>query len=234
MSKGLKVYFAIVAILVVMVSVLAFVIPFPKKSYATFIMSFVGIIIALAAQGYVAYLMFKKSSSLRSKIYGIPVIRVSIMYLMFQFIASVVIMAVNAFVYVPVFVPVVVFVLLGGVAAIGILITSAAKGIIEGIEAQEKAKTAFMNNFKIEIESLENKTDDEAFNKDLHKLIEKVKYSDPMSANELVDVENEMNTVYLSLKDNIANKNLDEAKKDATELSDLVDKRNKLCKLNKE
>ena len=233
MSKGLKIYFAIVAILVVMVSVLAFVIPFPKKSYATFIMSFVGIIIALAAQGYVAYLIFKKSSSLRSKIYGIPVIRVSIMYLMFQFIASVVIMAINAFVYVPVFVPVVIFVVLGGLAAIGILITSAAKGIIENIEKEEKQKTAFMNNFKIEIESLENKTDDEAFNKDLHKLIEKVKYSDPMSANELVDVENEMNTVYLSLKDNIANKNLDEAKKDATELSDLVDKRNKLCKLNK-
>ena len=233
MSKGLKIYFAIVAILVVMVSVLAFVIPFPKKSYATFIMSFVGIIIALAAQGYVAYLIFKKSSSLRSKIYGIPVIRVSIMYLMFQFIASVVIMAINAFVYVPVFVPVVIFVVLGGLAAIGILITSAAKGIIENIEKEEKQKTAFMNNFKIEIESLENKTDDEDFNKDLHKLIEKVKYSDPMSANELVDVENEMNTVYLSLKDNIANKNLDEAKKDATELSDLVDKRNKLCKLNK-
>ena len=87
MSKGLKIYFAIVAILVVMVSVVAFVIPFEKKSYATFIMSYVGILIALLAQGYVAYLIFKKSTTLKSKIYGIPVIRVSIMYLLIQFIA---------------------------------------------------------------------------------------------------------------------------------------------------
>ena len=136
MSKGLKIYFAIVAILAVMVTVVAFVIPFEKKSYATFIMSYVGILLALAAQGYVAFLVFKKSSSLRSKVYGIPVIRISVMYLLIQFIASFAIMAINAFVYVPVFVPVVIFVVLGGFAAIGILITSAAKGIIENIEKE--------------------------------------------------------------------------------------------------
>ena len=145
----------------------------------------------------------------------------------------IVIIAINAFFYVPVFVPVVFFVVLGGFAAIGILITSAVKDFIESVEKEEKQRTAFINNFKIEVESLNGKASDEALNKDIYKFSEKVKYSDPMSAPELVDVENELNTKYLSLKDNLANNNLDEAKKDLAELNDLMDKRNKLCKLNK-
>ena len=233
MSKGIKVYFAIVAILAIMFTVLVFVIPYPKKSYATFVMSFVGVIIALLVQGYAGWLMFKKSSSLKSKIYGIPVIRVSIMYLIMQFVASVLIIVINAFVYVPVFVPVVIFVVLLGFAAIGILITSAAKGIIEGIEKEEKRRTAFINNFKIEVESLEGKSSDEAINKDIHKFVEKVKYSDPMSADALVDVENEINAKYLELKDLVLNDNIEETKKALVEINDLMDKRNKICKLEK-
>ena len=91
-----------------------------------------------------------------------------------------------------------------------------------------------MNNFKVEVESLENKTSDEAFNKDIHKFVEKVKYSDPMSANELVDVENEISAKYSDLKESINSENLDDAKKQLAEINDLMDKRNRLCKLNKE
>ena len=233
MSKGLKIYFAIVAILAVMVTVLAFVIPFPKKSYATFIMSYVGILLALATQGYVAFLVFKKSSSLKSKVYGIPVIRVGILYLIIQFIASVLLIVINAFVVVPVFVPVIIFVVLLGFAAIGLLITSAVKDFIESVEKEEKQRTAWLNNFKIEVESLNNKTSDEALNKDIYKFIEKVKYSDPMSSDKLVDVENEINEKYLVLKDNVLNNNIEEVKKDLVEINDLMDKRNRICKLEK-
>ncbi|MCR5307894.1 MAG: hypothetical protein K6E24_02740 [bacterium] len=233
MSKGLKIYFAIMAIIAIMFTVLAFVIPFEKKSYATFIVSYVGVLVALAVQCYVGVLVFKKSTSLRSKVYGIPVIRVSIIYLILQMITSVVLMITNAFVLVPVFIPAIILVLLTGFAAIGVLITVGAKSIIESIEKEEKQKTAFMNNFKIEVESLENKTSDSDFNKDIHKFVEKVKYSDPMSANELVDIENEISIKYDTLKDNILNEKLDDAKKDLAEINDLVDKRNRMCKLNK-
>lgn len=233
MSKGLKIYFAIMAIIAIMFTVLAFVIPFEKKSYATFIVSYVGVLVALAVQCYVGVLVFKKSTSLRSKVYGIPVIRASIIYLILQMITSVVLMITNAFVLVPVFIPAIILVLLTGFAAIGVLLTVGAKSIIESIEKEEKQKTAFMNNFKIEVESLENKTSDSDFNKDIHKFVEKVKYSDPMSANELVDIENEISIKYDTLKDNILNEKLDDAKKDLAEINDLVDKRNRMCKLNK-
>ena len=233
MSKGLKIYFAIMAIIAVMFSVIAFVIPFEKKSYATFIVAYIGVLVALAVQCYVGVLVFKKSTTLRSKVYGIPVIRVSIIYLILQMITSVVLMIANAFVFVPVFIPAVILVLLTGCAAIGVLLTVGAKSIIENIEKEEKQKTAFMNNFKVEVESLENKTSDSDLNKEIHKFVEKVKYSDPMSANELVDVENEISTKYAELKDNVINDKIDEAKKSLAEINDLVDKRNRLCKLNK-
>ena len=171
MSKGLKIYFAIMAIIAIMFTVLAFVIPFEKKSYATFIVSYVGVLVALAVQCYVGVLVFKKSTSLRSKVYGIPVIRVSIIYLILQMITSVVLMITNAFVLVPVFIPAVILVLLTGFAAICVLLTVGAKSIIESIEKEEKQTTAFMNNFKIELESLENKTSDSDFNKDIHKFV---------------------------------------------------------------
>ena len=233
MNKGLKIYFAIIAIIAIMFSVLVFVIPFEKKCMATFVVSYVGVIVSLLVQGYVGFLVFKKSTTLRSKIYGIPVIRVSVIYFILQLITSILLIVVNVFVFVPVFIPVVILVLLTGLAAIGVLLTVGAKSIIEGIEKEEKAKTEFMNNFKIEVESLENKSSDEAFNKEIHKFVEKVKYSDPMSANELVDVESEISIKYRSLKDNVLSDKLDEAKKDLIEINDLVDKRNRLCKLNK-
>ena len=234
MSKGLKIYFAIMAIIAVMFSVLVFVIPFEKKCMATFIVSYIGVLVALAVQCYVGVLVFKKSTTLKSKVYGIPVIRVSIIYLILQLITSVALIIANVFVFVPIFIPVVVLVILTGLAAIGVLLTVGAKSIIEGIEKEEKQRTAFMNNFKVEVESLENKTSDEVFNKDIHKFVEKVKYSDPMSANELVDVENEISAKYSDLKESINSENLDDAKKQLAEINDLMDKRNRLCKLNKE
>lgn len=233
MNKGLKIYFAIIAIIAIMFSVLAFAIPFEKKSYAAFIISYIGVIVALLVQCYVGFLVFKKSTTLRSKVYGIPVIRVSVIYLILQLITSTLLIVINAFVFVPVFIPVIILVLLTGLAAIGVLLTVGAKSIIEDIEKEEKAKTEFMNNFKIEVESLENKSSDEAFNKEIHKFVEKVKYSDPMSANELVDVESEISIKYRSLKENVLGDKLDDAKKDLIEINDLVDKRNRLCKLNK-
>ncbi len=233
MNKGLKIYFAIVAIIAIMFSVLAFAIPFEKKNFAAFITAYIGVIVALLVQCYVGFLVFKKSTTLRSKIYGIPVIRVSVIYFILQLITSILLIVINIFVAVPVFIPVVILVILTGLAAIGVLLTIGAKDIIESIEKEEKAKTEFMNNFKIEVESLENKSSDEAFNKDIHKFVEKVKYSDPMSANELVDVESEISIKYRTLKDNILSDKLDDAKKDLIEINDLVDKRNRLCKLNK-
>ena len=233
MSKGLKIYFAIMAIIAVMFSVLVFVIPFEKKSVATFWVAYIGVLVALAVQGYVGFLVFKKSSDLRSKVYGIPVIRVSVIYFILQLITSTALIVANHFVCIPVFIPVIILVILTGFALIGVLLTIGAKSIIEGIEKEEKQRTAFMNNFKVEVESLENKSSDEAFNKDIHKFVEKVKYSDPMSASELVDVENEISAKYSVFKETVTTNNLDEAKKLLAELNELVDKRNKLCKLNK-
>ncbi|MBP5444777.1 MAG: hypothetical protein J6Y28_01265 [Acholeplasmatales bacterium] len=233
MSKALKIYFAIVAILAIMVSVLVFVIPFDKKCYATFITSYIFLLVSLLCQGYVAFLVFKKSSSLKSKIYGIPVIRVSMIYLMIQFISTFAIIAANAFVCVPVWIPVCINIVILGFAAIGILLTSAVKDFIESVEKEEKQRTAFLNNFKIEVESLSNKTSDEALNKDIYKFIEKVKYSDPMSSDKLVDIENEINVKYMELKELVLNDDIENAKKALVEINDLMDKRNRICKLEK-
>lgn len=233
MSKGLKIYLAIVAIIAIMFSVLVFVIPFEKKSLATFWVAYIGVIVSLLVQCYVGFLLFKKSSTLRSKVYGIPVIRVSVIYFILQLFASVSLIIANHFVTIPVFVPVIFLVILAGLAGIGVLLTVGAKDIIESIEKEEKQKTEFMNNFKIEVESLEGKSSDEAFNKEIHKFVEKVKYSDPMSASELVDVENEISAKYSDLKDLVLADNIEEGKKQLAELNDLVDKRNRLCKLNK-
>ena len=233
MSKGLKIYFAIMAIIAIMFSVLVFVIPFEKKSVAAFWVAYIGVIVALLVQCYVGFLVFKKSSTLRSKVYGIPVIRVSVIYFILQLLASTALIIANHFVIIPVFIPVIFLVILAGLAGIGVLLTVGAKDIIESIEKEEKQRTAFMNNFKIEVESLERKSSDEAFNKEIHKFVEKVKYSDPMSASELVDVENEISAKYSDLKETILADNVEEGKKQLAELNDLVDKRNRLCKLNK-
>ena len=134
MKKITKNYLLIIAIILVVYSVLVFVIPFTKMNMATFVISYIASVIALLSQVYVAYIAFKGEDNLTSKVYGFPIIKLGYLYLGVQFALSILFYILGAFIDVPVWICIILYVLVLGLAAAGLITTSTYKETIENIE----------------------------------------------------------------------------------------------------
>lgn len=232
MNKNVKRYFIVIAILAITYTILAFVIPFPKKNYATFIISYVAVMIAFASQYYVAFVALK-NDGVKSKFYGIPILRVGYIYLIAQFIVSTALMITNAFVDVPYWIIICVLVVLLAASAIGFIGTVAVKEQIETIEIKQENNTKFITNLQLEVESIPSKIDDIDLKNKTTKFAEKVRFSDPVSSKDLETLEDEIDRKYLLFKENALNQNNAQASIYLDELNDLLDERNKRTKMMK-
>lgn len=102
---------------------------------------------------------------------------------------------------------------------------------IEKRDADVKAKTQFMAEFRAHIELLVNRTENTELKAKLTALAEAIRYSDPMSANSLSPLERQMAVKSGELKANLA-----DAEKAAAlidELAQLLEERNAKCKILK-
>ena len=92
----------------------------------------------------------------------------------------------------------------------------------------------FMKTFEDGISVLINKRGlNEALKPRLVELLEKIKYSDPMSNESLQTIEDEMQQQYEKLRQGIMEMDEEEAKDLIEELSEKVDERNIYCKRGK-
>lgn len=108
-----------------------------------------------------------------------------------------------------------------------------AKKTIEEIQVKTEQKTFYINSLKVDAEMIAQKTDDEDIKKAYIKLSEQIRYSDPISSEELVEIEDKIKETlqlggeYVSYGD----------KKEALECCDklklLLIERNKKCMIYK-
>lgn len=77
----------VLGILIVAVNIIAFAVPVEKN--ATFYLCDAFVVIALVAQLGICWLAFGKNKSLRSKVYGWPIMRIGLLYLSATFIISI-------------------------------------------------------------------------------------------------------------------------------------------------
>ena len=115
----------------VVYNVIAFALPFPKT--AVFFLSWIFTMAALAAQIYVIRTAFFKGEGVRSKLYGFPIARVGVIYLAVQAVLGLIFMALGT--VVPIWLPLVLYVILMGAALIGLITTEGAR---EEVERQDK------------------------------------------------------------------------------------------------
>ena len=92
LSKGKFQTILILAIVLAASLVLAFVIPFAKTAVLWLALAFT--LAAFAVQLYVLKLSFIKGKDARSKFYGFPIARISVVYLIVQIVLSFLFMAI--------------------------------------------------------------------------------------------------------------------------------------------
>ena len=222
MKKNTKRAYIILGIAFVLFNVIAFAVPTAKT--ATFWIAYAFTVIAFALQIGTWSAAFKADDTLKSKFLGIPIIHVGIIYLAFQLIAFAVFMI---FPIIPSWIAIIVCALILGVSAICLISTDTAKDEIARVEEKVNRKVFYIRELQVDVEMLEEEEQNPETKMALQKLAEKIRYSDPMSSETLVDLETRIMEKVTTLK--ITDNKL----KIIAELDSLLTERNKKAKILK-
>ena len=149
-------------------------------------------------------------------------------------ILSIVLSAVYMFVnIVPDWVVYVLFVVVCGVCAISIIKAKTAAALVEGVDEKIKVQTQFIKLLTVDSEHLVSSSKTVELKETAKKVYEAIRYSDPMSSNTLADIEGQIQSEFTFFSQAIKSEDLELAKSVATELLNLIDSRNKKCKVLK-
>ena len=222
MRKNKGMAYAVLGIAFVMFNVIAFAIPTEKN--ATFWVAYVFSTIAFASQIAIWKFAFKGTDTLKSKFLGIPLISVGITYLIVQIIAIAIFMALPLTAS---WIAIVVCALILGISAICLIGTETGREEINRVEEKVEKKVFYIKSLQVDIEMLASTETDDGTKIALTKLAEKIRFSDPMSDEALVDLEAEITAKVKELKTAENKAGI------ITVLDSLITERNKKAKLLK-
>ncbi|WP_337555951.1 hypothetical protein [Phascolarctobacterium succinatutens] len=221
MKKNSTKGYVILGILFTLVSIIAFAVPTLKT--ATFWIAYVFTAAAFAAQIIIWRTALGKEA-LKSKFLGFPVVHIGIVYAIIQTVAFAVFLFAPML---PVWSAIVVCSIIAGVSAVCMISTDAGLNEIERVEAEVQEKVFFIRELQADIELIATTETDADTKAELTRLAEKISFSDPMSNEQLMDLENKISTKVLKLKTATNKVEI------ITELTLLLDERNKKCKILK-
>ena len=221
MKKNSTKGYVILGILFALVSIIAFAVPTIKT--ATFWIAYVFTAAAFAAQ----IIIWKKAlgkEELKSKFLGFPVVHIGIVYAIVQTVAFAVFLFAPTL---PVWSAIVVCSVIAGVSAVCMISANAGRNEIERVETKVQKKVFYIRELQSDVELIADAETDADAKAALTQLAEKIRFSDPMSNEQLADLENKISTKVLELKTAVNKVEV------ATELISLLDERNKKCKILK-
>lgn len=221
MKKNSTKGYVILGILFALVSIIAFAVPTAKTT--TFWIAYVFTAAAFAAQ-IVIWNKALGKEELKSKFLGLPVVHIGIVYAIVQTVAFAVFMFVPTL---PTWCAIVACSVIVGISAVCMISADAGRNEIERVEAKVQKKIFYIRELQADIELLADNESDATVKTALTQLAEKIRFSDPMSNEQLADLENKISTKTTELK-TAANK-----VEIITELNSLLDERNKKCKILK-
>ncbi|MBO4863563.1 MAG: hypothetical protein J5517_04315 [Eubacterium sp.] len=226
MNREKKTLIVIYAVSVAVFLTIFFAIPFDKiaTSWVAFSFAILSLVIGLCVSLYA----IKDGKNLKSKVYGFPMFRLGNYYTIAQIIVSIVFIVIASFAEVPTWISIVTGVILLGIIIVGIVAVDNSREYIIQQESNDKIKTYAIEDLRIIIESLINKSSDK---KSIEKLAEDFKYSDPISNEKTYEIESLIASKVLDLE-KVINENGDSSSL-INEISQLLKRRNIICKETK-
>ena len=214
--------YVILSIFFVLVSVIAFAVPTVKTN--TFWIAYVFTTVAFVVQIVIWKLAFGKEDTLKSKFLTIPVVYIGSVYLLIQVIAFAVFKFIPTL---PAWVAVVVCALIVGISVVCMITAEVGREEIERVETRVQKKVFYVKELQVDVELLADGETDDAVKKELIQLAEKIRFSDPMSSEQLAELENRISDRVIELKTTADRMAI------IKELNSLLDERNKKCILLK-
>ncbi len=222
-SKNKLMYLAVIVLLLGLFNLIAFLIPFEKS--ISFWIGYGSITLSAFISAVVLYFIFDKKE-MKSRFYGVPLIYVLISYLVIQLIVGIVQMVIPDFNYK---IAIIINAIILVVSLIGLIGLTAGKDEIERIDKKVKEKVLYIKEIEVKLEGVISNTKDQDALKELRKLKDLVRYSDPMSKAEVETLE-----INILANVNLLSTLKDEEKiEKIEEISKQVNERNRLVKISK-
>ena len=223
-------YLIVLLIIFVLFTICYFAIPLPHVDTTVYVLEYLFMTLALLLQIYPFYVSFVKNEELTSKFYGLPLIKISLIYLLTVAGLTLLFTILNMFVAVPLWICVLTNLLVLGFGVCGFLVAESYKEELEKVEKQEKINTMFIDDLKANARALNNKFSYDPLKAKMKKLHDMIIYSDPISSPELLMIEDEITRKFNLLQEIYSEKEFDKLNDAIDELINLVDERNLRCK----
>ena len=231
LSKNQLRMLIVAAILLIAFNVITLVPPIFAKTSAFWIAWVFGNLAILLQIPVMLFLAFPDGNSAKSRFYGFPIARFSVIYLVVQLILSIVFMALAA--VCPTWIPLVVFILLLAAGALGVIATDVARDEVVRQDVETRKDVNTMRSLQTIGAGLAAECPDGEAADEIKKLADQLRYSDPVSSEALADVEMELTKELDELLSAVKEGNTDKAAELAKEAQKTLAERNRLCKLNK-
>lgn len=219
----------ILAILLAVFSTVAFVAPFCMTT--TFWVAYICGVVAILFQLLVFSISFSKGQGVKSKFYGFPIARIGVTYLIVQLILSVIEMCFSD--DIPAWVAIIINVIVFAIAAIGCITTDLVRDEVVRQDVQVKQEISNMKTLAAMAAGLPGQCQDETLKKDLQKLADEFKFSDPVSSAATAAMENNLGAQLQQLRNALASGDYVTAKTYCGILMNGLSERNQACKLGK-
>lgn len=232
MKKIFKFYLAMWAVLLALVNVIAFVSAGwegQEKYTASFWVGYVFIMLAFVGQLVCSYLALREDD-VKKLFYNIPLVTISYTGLILSFICGGLCMLISSL---PYWVGVILCAAVLAFTAIAVLKASMAAELVSETDEKLKISTALMKTLTAEAKGFEAKAQTEESKSACKKVYEALRYSDPMSSEELADIENEIAKKLSEIKTAAEAENGESLSELTEQAIMLIKERNDKCKLLK-
>lgn len=220
----------VLAVLTLVYCAVVFLVPFQRNN-AIFWVSFIFTLVALAAQVYVVYTAFGGDRDAKSQFYGFPIASIGFMYFIAQVVLSIVFMVLAE--SVRLWLPLLLYIVLAGAAALGFIATDVTRDEIQRQDAALKANVSAMRNIQSKASALLGVTQDAETRKAVEKLSDALRYSDPVSSPAISEIESDLTACVDELQKAVVDGDKASALALAEKAGNILIERNRQCKLNK-
>ncbi len=181
-------------------------------------------VVAIIGQIPIMSLAFKNGQDAKSRFYGFPIARVGLIYLVVQFIAGTVVMLLCE--WVPLWLAMILFVCILAFAIVGVIGTDTMRDKVEKIDAETISHTQTMRELSLKLKQLSERYP----YSQLSKLVEEIRYSDPVSSDALRAVEERLSHSIDALTKALPEGNADLINRLIQNTFSILNERNQLCK----
>lgn len=231
MRKNTIRWWVILGVVLVVYNVIVFAVPFPKNPI--FFLSWAFTLAAIGVQAYVVCTAFYQGEGAKSKLYGWPIAKIGVTYLAVQLVLGLVFMALGFALAVPVWLPLVLYVALLGVSAVGFVAVDAARDEVVRQDVKLKKDVFRMRTLQSKASAMCALAQDSQIQLLLERFAEALRFSDPVSNEAVQDVESDLAACIDELQQAVSDGDTEAVVMLERKAEAVLAERNRLCKLNK-